>query len=217
MSKQPSIVLVGPTGSGKSPLGNHLEAVGLWGRRSVHFDFGFRLRKIREAGISIPSLTPEERKVVNRVLESGALLEDREFPIALKIFQAFLTEKSIAKGDLVILNGLPRHPGQAVGLDPFVRIEAVAVLECTANTIFRRIASDAGGDRDGRMDDSAESIARKLSLFLERTLPLLDHYRNLGVPVFRVPVGVSTTPQDMARKLESVPGMVPGTGTVPGM
>ena len=43
-----AILLLGPTGSGKSPLGDELEANGLNGRRCLHFDFGRRLRRAAE-------------------------------------------------------------------------------------------------------------------------------------------------------------------------
>ena len=41
-----AVLLVGPTGCGKSPLGQLLERLGLKGMRCLHFDFGKRLRKI---------------------------------------------------------------------------------------------------------------------------------------------------------------------------
>ena len=44
--KPQAVVLLGPTGSGKTPLGEWLEAKGLGGRRCHHFDFGTRLRRV---------------------------------------------------------------------------------------------------------------------------------------------------------------------------
>jgi adenylate kinase family enzyme len=41
-----AILLLGPTGSGKTPLGQVLERRGLWGHRCSHFDFGDNLREI---------------------------------------------------------------------------------------------------------------------------------------------------------------------------
>ena len=41
-----AILLLGPTGSGKTPLGQVLEERGLWGHTSRHFDFGASLREI---------------------------------------------------------------------------------------------------------------------------------------------------------------------------
>ena len=47
-----AVLLLGPTGAGKSPLGDWLEARGLWGRPCHHFDFGANLRAIVAAGPS---------------------------------------------------------------------------------------------------------------------------------------------------------------------
>jgi hypothetical protein len=46
----PAILLVGPTGSGKTPLGALCEKKGLWQSRVFHFDFGAILRRIAAAG-----------------------------------------------------------------------------------------------------------------------------------------------------------------------
>jgi hypothetical protein len=42
----PALLLLGPTGAGKTPLGDWLEAHGLWGRPCHHFDFGANLRAV---------------------------------------------------------------------------------------------------------------------------------------------------------------------------
>ncbi|MCX7427258.1 MAG: hypothetical protein NTW96_16720 [Planctomycetia bacterium] len=45
-TRNDAMLLLGPTGSGKTPLGDLLERRGLGGRRCVHFDFGAHLRRI---------------------------------------------------------------------------------------------------------------------------------------------------------------------------
>jgi hypothetical protein len=42
--KNKAILPLGPTGSGKTPLGDYLEERGLFGRRCVHFDFGEKFK-----------------------------------------------------------------------------------------------------------------------------------------------------------------------------
>lgn len=44
--RTPAVLLLGSTGSGKTPLGDLIERRGLRGVRCLHFDFGVNLRKI---------------------------------------------------------------------------------------------------------------------------------------------------------------------------
>jgi adenylate kinase len=80
-----SILLIGPTGAGKSPLGDHIERQGLAGRRCHHFDFGHQLRTIAEENSPPEEFTTAEHLFIREVLEKALLLERRHFPIAKKI------------------------------------------------------------------------------------------------------------------------------------
>ena len=84
-----AVLLIGPTGAGKTPLGQLLEQRGLWGLPCLHFDFGRELR--RAAGEDSGLLSEAERELVGRALRTGALLEDEHFPLARKILRQFLT------------------------------------------------------------------------------------------------------------------------------
>ena len=88
--KQPAIVLLGPTGAGKTPLGDLLAERGLNGRRCVHFDFGENLRAVVARAQPDAVVSPQDIALLRRVLDSGALLEDREFPIAQRVLTSFL-------------------------------------------------------------------------------------------------------------------------------
>ena len=50
--------------------------------------------------------------------------------------------------------------GQAADVAAFVDVRAVICLECDAATVYRRIATDAGGDRAGRDDDSRAELTK---------------------------------------------------------
>jgi len=104
-----AILLLGPTGAGKTPLGNCLAERGVFERRCVHFDFGERLRHVAEHGGR--ALSPGDIATVRNVLTGGALLEDDTFHIARTILNVFMEEQDAGKEDLIILNGLPRHAG----------------------------------------------------------------------------------------------------------
>lgn len=226
MRKKKAVLLVGPTGIGKTPLGQLLESRGLCGRRCFHFDFGANLRTIAGAVMGTHTLgthrsaspekdvspkyvspiidifSPRERAVILNSLAGGALLENENFLIAEKILVRFVAEQGVGPDDLLVLNGLPRHAGQARDLERSVEIEAVVYLTGTATVIKERIRLDTGGDRAGRSDDSLEAVERKLEIFEKRTLPLLEFYAARHVPILKIPIGVKTKAEEVLADLE---------------
>ena len=207
-----AILLIGPTGSGKTPLGRLIEARGLWGRRCVHFDFGERLRAEAAAAMAAPGLTPDDLGVIRAALAGGALLEDGHSDLVFKVLRAFLIEKRAGPGDLVLLNGMPRHIGQARIVDGVLDVVVVVVLECPAGVILERIRRDTGGDRAGRPDDSPKEIREKLEIFRRRTFPLVRLYAERGAAVIAVDVGTETAAGDIYPVLEkSIPATIWGS------
>lgn len=202
MQVKDAILLIGPTGSGKTPLGEYLAKNGFAGRKCRHFDFGEHLRRSSDVSESSSFLDGSELSVVRRVLEKGALLEDDEFFIAEKILINFLDAGRAGDGDMVVLNGLPRHMGQARDLEKTVRVGVVLHLVCDPETVVERIDRNSGGDRTGRTDDAVEQVRKKLELFEERTKPLLDYYRARGSEVFDVEIGPTTGPVEIVEKME---------------
>lgn len=201
LGHDPAILLLGPTGAGKTPLGRLLEVTGIAGRRAVHFDFGEQLRQVVAQQPEIVS--PEELKFLQAVLKTGALLEDERFGLALRILDCFLRDKALRSGEWLVLNGLPRHRGQAERLRPYVTVRAVVELQCSPEVVIERIARNVGGDRTGRNDDTITMISKKVEIYQERTQPLVDYYRQLGVPIVKFPVGVETRPEQLAENIRA--------------
>lgn len=197
-----SILLLGPTGSGKTPLGDLLAERGLRGRPCRHFDFGARLRSAVEAPEAGP-LHPDEVAYLREVLRTGALLRDEDWPIAAKLLKAFIEGESRA-GDLLVLNGLPRHVGQARDIAALVRVRGVVQLDCPEEVVFQRLRRDTGGDRAGRGDDTHPLVRAKLETYRARVLPLIEHYRRSGAPVVSVPVGPDTTAEEAWRVVSNL-------------
>jgi adenylate kinase len=191
-AKREAILLLGPTGSGKSPLGLELERHGLRGRRCVHFDFGANLREVAALKKAPTGFTKADMRVIRDSLRTGALLENESFPIAEKILAKFGRRRRIRKGDLLVLNGLPRHVGQARDLERTVRVRRVVYLDASLPTIRERIRRDTGGDRSGRVDDSPAEILQKYEAFQKRTTPLLAYYRRHGARIVKLEVGPET-------------------------
>lgn len=189
----PALLLVGPTGSGKTPLGNLIAERGLWRRKCVHFDFGATLRSIVDRNRPGRSIGRADIDFLREIIRSGALLEDQHFPIAERILASFLAAHGADARTLIVLNGLPRHVGQAEALDSLLRVEAVVNLRCSGQIALERIRANVGGDRAGRTDDDLVSIRRKLTLFAAQTAPLLDHYRSLGIGIESIDVTPTMT------------------------
>jgi adenylate kinase family enzyme len=180
-----------------------LEEKGLGETRCFHFDFGANLRRIGGSPEDSGRYTGDEIGTVRRSLETGVLFEDENFPLAVKILGEFIEATGVTPEDLLVLNGFPRHEGQARGLAGLVDVRRVVLLEAGAEVIRGRIREDTGGDRTGRADDAFAHIRSRLGIFEERTLPLVDFYRGRGVPVTRIEVDVRMTAEAMIAALSS--------------
>jgi adenylate kinase len=197
-----SILLLGPTGVGKSPLGDAIADQGLFERKCHHLDFGAELRTAASGGERSAAYSSTELDFIHRVLERGLLLENEHFPLAEKIISLFLDRVGFSQRNVLVLNGIPRHVGQAQDIATIADIHALIVLDCSAETVFCRIRDNVGGDRIARVDDNKELIEKKLMIFRERTTPLIEYYARTGSLVYRLGIsGITTTDQAYLRLL----------------
>ncbi|MBN1589635.1 MAG: nucleoside monophosphate kinase [Pirellulales bacterium] len=210
-----ALLLLGPSGVGKTPLGQLFEEHGLGGRRCVHFDFGAEMRRRVAENRPDEWIAREDIDFLSDVLRSGALLEDCHFPLAGRILQAFLTRQEADRSTLIILNGLPRHAGQAAALESIplgpaerndaatmsIDVAAVVYLQCDEGTIIERITTNVGGDRTDRTDDDTAEVRRRFRTFVERTLSLLEFYRRRQVKIKTVDVTATTTAAKLREQL----------------
>ena len=199
-----ALLLLGPTGVGKSPLGDAIAHQGLFGRTCHHLDFGSELRGAVSGGARSAAYSTTELAFIHGVLEQGLLLENEHFVLAEKIISLFLTRVGFGRSDVLVLNGIPRHAGQARDIARIARIHAVTVLDCSADAVICRIQNNVGGDRAERVDDHADLIEKKLAIFRERTAPLIEHFAYQGSRVYRIMVTDSMTPTDAYQHLSAL-------------
>ena len=190
-----ALLLVGPTGAGKSPLGDLLAKRGLGDQPCVHFDFGAQLRRVVAENRPDERIGPEEIAFLRSVLESGALLELEHLPLAVDILESFLDRAVSSDDPIVVLNGFPRHVEQADVLRGVVRVDTVVHLTCDDTVILQRMKTDVGGDRANRVDDEPEAVRRRLATYARRTAPLVEHYTRLGAAVITLEVTAQSTPE----------------------
>ena len=201
MQRNPAILLLGPTGSGKTPLGDLIQQRGLGGKAFWHFDFGANLRAVVDRNRPDRWVEAGDVEFLRGVLESGALLEDEQFPLIERIFQSFLSQRKAAADDGVVLNGMPRHVGQAEAVATLVDVRTVVCLDCSEETVVERIRSNVGGDRTDRVDDDLPAVANKLAIYAQRTMPLVEHYRLAGTRIQTVEVTAESTPDQVWQTL----------------
>lgn len=193
-----AVLLLGPTGSGKTPQGRLLERSGY----GYHFDFGHELRAAAKGGV----LGPKDTSFIRRLLEAHALLPDDRFDIAEALLCAFLCSvRSEAKQRRLILNGLPRHVAQARDMDAYVDVKHVVVLECDAETARLRVSrrrEGKGSDHADRDDDHAQAIEEKLRIYERQTRPLMEFYgQRPATKVIRVQVKRGMTDEAIHREV----------------
>ena len=196
-SSYQAILLVGPTGSGKTPFGAFCEENGIHRRPCIHFDFGAELRRIAACTDMAPGFSCDDLTFIRQVLTEGRLLENEHFHIAKKIIHLFLQEKHRSADSFILLNGLPRHIGQARDMEAIVDVREVICLACRPEVVYDRIRRNTGGDRIGRTDDALNAIQNKLAVFQDRTVPLLEHYRNKGAKITDITIDSDHTAADV--------------------
>jgi adenylate kinase len=152
------IVLLGPTGAGKTVQAKILASTGRW----VHISTGDLLRR---------SPDPE----LQTIIDSGQLAPSSAVE---QLLEEALEE--IPSGQRIILDGFPRMLDEAEWLDGLLQklqrpLTKVLLLEVDAEESRRRL------EARGRADDAPDALARKWDEYRRDTLPVLDRYRQRGL------------------------------------
>jgi adenylate kinase family enzyme len=139
--------------------------------------------------------------IVKNVVKLGKLLDEKDFRIARIILEEFIRYKHVRKNDVLVLNGLPRHKGQAEAVNKMIDVKLIIYLNCKVRIVRERIRKNSGGDRIGRVDDSLWFISQKLRIFKARTLPLINYYRGKGASIISINVAEDSTPASIMNVL----------------
>jgi adenylate kinase len=119
-------------------------------------------------------------RTVAQYLDRGDLVPD---DVVLQMVRLALTELS-RTGNGYVLDGLPRtmdqaHAAYRMAKELGVTANVALHLEVDDEEVTRRLLARAA--LEGRSDDTAEVIARRLALYHEVTTPILDWYAERGI------------------------------------
>lgn len=156
------ILLFGPTGAGKSMQGQMLAVRQGWKWLST----GQMLRD---------SDDPE----VIQVLKSGELVSDE---LTYEVFDKAIQDAKAKHFPRTIVDGFPRTKEQAQWLADYMekngeQIDLVIALEVPETEIMSRL------DKRGRMEDTPETIARRMTIYRQKMYPVLGSFAEEGIRI----------------------------------
>lgn len=154
------LVLIGIQGAGKSTQGNMLSAeLGIPYLSSGHV-FREMAKEKTELG-----------RWIKETLNAGILIPDDK---TLEIILTYLEKPEYAKG--YILDGFPRTVVQAEAFEGENGADNVILIDVSDKEALWRIS----GRVSDREDETVHAIRTRISLFHEKTEPVIDFYRDRG-------------------------------------
>jgi adenylate kinase len=173
------LLFLGPPGAGKGTQAHKLAA----SHHLLHLSTGDLLRAEVKAG------TPLGQEA-EAVMARGELVSDA-------LVLAIVRQRLAHHQGGWLLDGFPRNLSQAIALDELLQelqqsIELVVLMELEAPVLLQRLLAR------GRTDDNEGVIRHRLSVYEEKTAPLIAHYRAQGL---LQPVEANGTVEEIADRI----------------
>jgi adenylate kinase len=181
-----NVLVLGPQGSGKGTQAKRISAE----HEIPHISTGDMFRALDDA-------SPRGREV-NEIMERGDLVPDE---ITIQMIRERLADDDA--GDGFILDGFPRNLAQAEALDEMLSeigrgLDVIFFFDLDDETAKERALGRA--HEEGRVDDTAETIARRLAIYHQQTEPVVEYYRTTGK---LVPLHAARTVEEVFNEVES--------------
>jgi adenylate kinase len=161
------ILFLGPQGAGKGTQAKRIQSeYGL-----PHIATGDILRAAIAAESPLGQL-------VKPIYDAGGLVPDE---LMIGLIRERLSEEDAEDG--FVLDGFPRTLAQAEALDDMLLeigkpVSVVLELRVPRDVAIERMIRRAA--EEGRADDTPDAMAKRLALYDELTLPVVDHYAPTG-------------------------------------
>ncbi|XP_065627123.1 UMP-CMP kinase 3 [Quercus suber] len=156
--KNPTVVFVlGGPGSGKgTQCANIVEHFGY-----THLSAGDLLRAEIKSG-------SENGTMIQNMIKEGKIVPSE---VTIKLLQRAMQENG---NDKFLIDGFPRNEENRAAFEEINKIEPAFVLffDCPEEEMERRLLSR----NQGREDDNIETIRKRFKVFLESSLPVIEHY-----------------------------------------
>jgi adenylate kinase len=186
LHQPPRVVLLGAPGSGKGTQASRLAA----DTGARHISTGDLLRAEVAAGSRLGHRVAE-------YLDAGELVPDQ---VLLQLTLPLVEAAAADHGYL--LDGYPRSVEQArelaAGVSAAAGVTRVIFLSVPRDELVGRLLRRAA--EQGRSDDTAEVIHRRLQVFDSETDPLVDYYRRAGL---LAAVDGDAEPDQVARRVRA--------------
>ncbi|TMC27217.1 MAG: adenylate kinase [Chloroflexi bacterium] len=162
------IIFMGPPGSGKGTQAQKLVRENGWVQLSTGDLFRSHIEAATELG-----------KRVKPILDAGTYVPD---DITVEMVRQRL--RDIPKETRIVFDGFPRTIDQAKAIDRLLSevgrgLDGVIYLDVPRNELIARVITR--GKREGRSDDTARVIVKRLDVYEQNTRPLIDHYKQRGM------------------------------------
>ncbi|KAF5446092.1 hypothetical protein F2P56_031748 [Juglans regia] len=158
--KKPTVVFVlGGPGSGKgTQCANIVQHFGY-----THLSAGDLLRAEIKSG-------SENGTMIQNMIKEGKIVPSE---VTIKLLQRAMAESG---NDKFLIDGFPRNEENRAAFEDVTKIEPAFVLffDCSEEEMERRLLSR----NQGREDDNIETIRKRFKVFLESSLPVIEHYNS---------------------------------------